>query len=98
MSMASPAAPNGERLADRLAREIASMANECCGRSDGYEEAVRDKARVAIRAALDEAAKVAREGSSRLPITDTAFPGDEYRLAHRAEEARFIAAAIEALK
>lgn len=46
-----------------MAERIAKNANECCGRSDGYEEQVRDLALAELAAlrsqTLDEAARVA---------------------------------------
>jgi hypothetical protein len=38
----------------KQARELAALANECCHRSDGYEERLRDKIGAAINAARTE--------------------------------------------
>jgi hypothetical protein len=37
-----------------LAQQIAALANECCHRSDGYEENLRDKIAAAIKTACNE--------------------------------------------
>jgi LmbE family N-acetylglucosaminyl deacetylase len=49
-------------LIAKLAAEIADKANECCSRSDGYEEAIEAQAKAALeevrRKALEEAAAI----------------------------------------
>lgn len=57
-----------------MAERIAKNANECCGRSDGYEEQVRDLAPAELTAlrsqTLDEAARVAEDPN--ISVRDTA--------------------------